>query len=202
MAMSGNDASSIANFNKRSYPSSKEILELLEAGALIAIIWMSPYGGAELVKQLTFKILDKVWGKYDQARLRQNLKRLVDRRLLDIKQEGKETIVVVSEKGKKLLLRYNLKEIRLNKPKVWDHKWRIVIFDIGEDKKILRDRLRDTIKSLGLYPLQKSVFVTPYLCRKEIAFLRQYYGIGDEVSCFTAVDLEEEEFLKKKFNLV
>lgn len=189
------------NSNKKIYATSKEILEFLGKGALIAVLWTSPYGGAELIKQLTIKVIDKVWERYDRARLKQSLKRMVDRRLLDIKQEGKETIVVVSEKGKKLLLRYNLKEIRLNKPKVWDHKWRIVIFDIGEDKKTLRDRLRDTIKSLGLYPLQKSVFVTPYPCEKEIAFLRQFYGIRDEVSCFTAINLEEGDFLEKKFNL-
>lgn len=200
--MSGNEEGAIINFNKKNYPSSKEILELLEAGALIAIIWISPYGGAELIKQLTFRVIDKVWERYDQARLRQNLKRMVNRHLLKIKTEGEKTTVIISEKGKKLLLRYNLKEMRLNKPKVWDYKWRVVIFDIGENKKVFRDRLRDTIKSLGLYPLQKSVFVTPYPCEKEIAFLRQYYGIGDEVSCFTAVDLEEEEFLRKKFNLV
>jgi len=194
--------SSEESLNKRGYATTGDILELLQQGALIAIGLTSPYGGAELLKQFTLKALDKVWEKYNRARLKQSLKRMVDRKLLKIDEEGEETVIKVSEKGKKLLLRYNFAKMNLSKPKIWDHKWRVVIFDVSENKKVFRDALRDKIKLLGLYQLQKSVFVTPYPCENEIAFLRQYFQIGNEVSCFTATNLEEEEFLRKKFGLV
>lgn len=190
-----------SNSFKKNYASSREILELLENGALIIVLLSQPLGGALLLKHLTFKLLDKIWGKYNQARLRQSIKRMVDRKLLEIKKEGEETEITVTEKGKKLLLRYNFQRMQLEKPKVWDKKWRVVIFDINEGKKVMRDSLRNKIKSLGFYPLQKSVFVTPYPCEKEVAFLRQYFGIGDEVSYFIATNLEEESFLKKEFKL-
>lgn len=189
------------NLREKRYATSKEILELIGKGALIAVLWFSPYGGAELMKRFALKMLDKVWEKYDKARLRQSLKRMVDRKILKIKENGDETSIEISEKGRKLLFRYNFREMKLEKPRLWDGKWRVVIFDVGEERKVFRDALRKKIKLLGLYQLQKSVFVTPYPCEKEIAFLRQYFGIGNEVSCFTTLDLEEGDFLKKKFSL-
>lgn len=188
--------------SKKDYATSREILELLAGGTLIGVLWLSPYGGAELLKHFALKALDKVWERYNRARLKQSIKRMVDRKLLELRKKGDETVVVVSEKGKKFLLKYNFQKMKLEKPEVWDGKWRVVIFDVREDKRNFRDSLRYKIKSLGLYPLQKSVFVTPYPCEKEIAFLRQYFNIGDEVSYFIATNLEEEDFLKKKFGLV
>lgn len=186
---------------KKTYATEKEILELLQTGVLLAVLWTSPIGGAMLAKHFSLKLFDKVWSKYNQARLKQSLKRMTDRKLLEIKKVGDEILVVVSEKGKKELLRYNFQKMSLEKPKVWDGKWHVVIFDVVESKKNFRNALRQRIKELGMFQLQKSVFVTPYPCEKEIAFLRQYFQIGDEVSVFTAVNLEEEGFLKKKFRL-
>ena len=187
--------------NEKKYPSSKEILELLKTGAMIAIVLTSPCGGAELIKRFGFKLLDKIWDKYNKARLKESIKRMVNRKILEVKKIGNETMIVVSEKGKKLSLRYNFQDMQLAKPKVWDGKWRVVIFDVRESKRFCRDGLRNKIKQLGLYQLQKSVFVTPYPCDKEIAFLRQYFGIGNEVSYFTTDDLEEDNYLRSKFNL-
>lgn len=46
--------------------------------------------------------------------------------------------------------------------KKWDKKWRILIFDIEEINKNLRNNLRDTIKEFGFGYLQKSVWISPY----------------------------------------
>lgn len=187
--------------NQKNYASSREILELLGNGVLIVIALTSPTGGAEIIKRFVFKSLDKIWEKYDRSKLKQSVRRMVDRKLVELRQEGEETVVVISEKGRRFLLKYDFEEMQLEKPKVWDRKWRVVIFDIKEDKKSMRDSLRRKMIHLGFYPLQKSVFVTPYHCENEIAFLRQYLGVGNEVSYFTTSDLEEEEFLKKEFKL-
>jgi len=186
----------------RKAATSKEILELLGKGLLIAICLTSPVGGARIIQNFSLKLFSKVWEKYSAKRLKQSIRRMVNRSLLEIKQDGENTLVVVSEKGKKLLLKYDFQKMQLLRPKTWDGKWRVVIFDVNETKRSFRDALRRKIKSLGLYQLQKSVFVTPYPCQKEIAFLRQYFGIGNEVSCFTTSDLEEDEFLRRKFKLV
>lgn len=183
------------------YATSKDILTLLAAGALLAVVFTSPEGGARILQELITKGSASLWDKYDQRRLKQSIKRMTDRKLLEVRQSGNETEVVVSKKGKKVLLKYNFQEMILDKTKKWDGRWRVVAFDVGEEKKSKRDSLRDKMRSLGFYQLQKSVFVTPYQCENEIAFLREYFEIGNNVSYFITVDLEEEEFLKKQFRL-
>lgn len=46
--------------------------------------------------------------------------------------------------------------------KKWDKKWRILIFDIEEINKNIRNSLRDTIIEFGFGYLQKSVWISPY----------------------------------------
>ncbi len=46
--------------------------------------------------------------------------------------------------------------------KRWDRKWRIVMFDIEEVNKQMRDRLRLKLKELGFGMLQESVFISPH----------------------------------------
>lgn len=46
--------------------------------------------------------------------------------------------------------------------KPWDRKWRVVMFDIAEKEKRLRDDFRSKLKELGFGMLQESVFITPH----------------------------------------
>lgn len=43
----------------------------------------------------------------------------------------------------------------------WDGKWRVVTFDINEERKKLREYLRTKLVSLGFGRLQESVYITP-----------------------------------------
>lgn len=56
----------------------------------------------------------------------------------------------------------------------WDAKWRVVIFDIPEKQRKVRDDLRFELKKLGFGPWQKSVWVTPFDIVDELnAYLKQ-----------------------------
>lgn len=44
--------------------------------------------------------------------------------------------------------------------KNWDGKWRIVIFDIPEEKRIIRNLFRRNLKKWGFKHLQKSVWIS------------------------------------------
>lgn len=58
----------------------------------------------------------------------------------------------------------------LNPPaggRVWDGFWRIVIFDIPENKRSLRDKLRRYLLKLGFGELQNSTYVSAYDYQKE-----------------------------------
>ena len=50
---------------------------------------------------------------------------------------------------------------RLPNKQKWDGKWRMIIFDIPEDARTERDRLRRLLKLNGFKILQKSVIINP-----------------------------------------
>lgn len=179
------------------YPSSKEILKLLAGGTVLAGSFLMP-GLAKLLPSL-----EEPWSDFDLYRLRQSLKRLKRRKLIAIREENREVSIVLTKKGKEEALRYNLEKMQIKKPNRWDKKWRVVVFDIPEKKKQAREELRKRLKQLDFYPLQKSVYVHPYSCGKEIEFLRQNYGVQDEVSLLVVdkFEPEEEQFLRKYFQL-
>ena len=46
--------------------------------------------------------------------------------------------------------------------KRWDRRWRVLVFDIAEEKREVRDRLRAKLKELGFGMIQKSVWLSPH----------------------------------------
>lgn len=129
---------------------------------------------------------------FNRRHFSQQIKRLQKRELIQIKEEGGKTLIVLSENGKKKILQYNFDEISIERPESWDRKWRMVIFDIPESFKKEREIFRSKLKELGFYRLQDSVFVFPFRCEKEIEFMREYLGIGHHVLFLTFKELERK----------
>jgi DNA-binding transcriptional regulator PaaX len=113
----------------------------------------------------------------------------------------KGTFYQITAKGKKKLLKAELDNINIEKPKKWDGKWRIVIFDIPEKHKIARNYLATKLRELGFKQVQKSVYLIPYECTEEIERIRCYYQIRDYVLIITTTEIERADKLKKLFNL-
>ena len=86
-------------------------------------------------------------------------------------------------------------------PKKWDKKWRIVIFDIQEHRKSLRDKLRNTLLLIGFKRLQHSVWIYPYDCEDLLTLLKVDYKVGRNVLYMIADAVEHDRPLKKHFNL-
>ena len=63
----------------------------------------------------------------------------------------------------------------------WDGKWRIVIFDIPEKRRAVRDLLRHNLKSWGFIPWQQSVWVTKKNCTQALRRYISNIGIEDWV---------------------
>ena len=80
--------------------------------------------------------------------------------------------ILLTKKGDERVLRIQQK-LGLQ-PKRKDGKWQMIIFDVPETKKKLRDILRSTLRSFGYEYLQDSVWVCPYDVGKETEkFLRE-----------------------------
>lgn len=92
-----------------------------------------------------------------KSSLAQALKRLREKGFIEktAEKDTNKIILKLTEIGREFLL--------LSKPEdeiEWDGKWRIVVFDIPESKRLVRDILRSRLKLWGFKPWQKSVWAS------------------------------------------
>lgn len=180
----------------------KEILLHLVATGGILITTTSPYFLLNIAKGI---IKDKKYlkNKLEERKIAKILDRLRRNKVIILKEEGEKFKVELTEKGKRKVKEIKFKEMKIEKPKIWDGKWRIVIFDIPDKyKKTARDALREKLKELNFYLLQKSVWVIPYPCQKEIQFLCELFNITPFVNIIVAENIYNDFKLRKKFKLL
>lgn len=113
------------------------------------------------------------------------------------------------ERGDKLYYRLTSKGSRKLKEDVplfklaskpWDGQWRIIIFDIEEKEKFLREALRDKLVSLGFGRWQRSVYITPHDLEQEINQYLQAKKLFPAAICLVARqgDLGDDKVLANK----
>lgn len=108
----------------------------------------------------------------------------------------------LTKEGEKILTYWELSDYKFRKPKKWDKKWRIIIYDISEKKKgKIRRRLFDLLKIAGFYRLQDSIWVYPYDCEDIVGLLKTDFGIGKEILYIIADEIENDKYLRNYFNL-
>lgn len=132
---------------------------------------------------------------------RQIIGRWENRKLF--KREGRNGKIFyrLAPAGCRQVNRYRFKTIKISNKK-WDGWWRVVVFDIPEHKRIGRDALRRKLKSLGFYFLQKSVFICPFQCEREIEILGDYFNVSEYIELFLTRSIRRREGeLKSFFNL-
>jgi phenylacetic acid degradation operon negative regulatory protein len=97
---------------------------------------------------------------YEPSKLRYTYYRLLKTGYIEkVIKNGKPYLRLTNKAGSKLKRDFPLLTIQRKK---WDKKWRLVIFDIKEKEKSLRERLRDKLKELGFGMLQKSIYISPH----------------------------------------
>jgi phenylacetic acid degradation operon negative regulatory protein len=87
------------------------------------------------------------------------------------------------------------------KPEAWDGKWRLLTFDIPEKEYSRRDMFRRKLKELGFFHFQRSVFVLPFDCEKEINLISDFLKITPCVHILVADRFRGDKELVKKFGL-
>lgn len=103
--------------------------------------------------------------------------------------------------GRKILEKWSLSDYRIEAPKRWDGRWRVVIFDIPERKRRIRTELRHILNEAGFHRLQDSVWVIPYECEELIGLLKTDLGIGPYLLYVIADQIENDKYLKIEFGL-
>lgn len=174
----------------------KQILKYLIIGGGLFLILSSPVGTRRLLKQIP-----KELKKYKRAKLLRAISKLKKRNLIAHIMEQKNVITVnITSEGKKYLEKFDFDNLSLIRPKIWDKKWRLVIFDIPEDKKIAREALRNKLKILGLIKLQDSIWATPFSCEKEIGLIKSIFNLSDYwVDVIITDNIGSREYQFRKF---
>lgn len=172
----------------------KDVLKVIAVAGVIVASAAVP----NLPIALGFAI--KAWKNANKSDLGRIVKRLERQNIISIREESKQVAIEITEKGRRRLLKYDFDNIAL-KAKRRDGKWRLIVFDIPESKKVNRDAFRSKLLQLGCIRLQDSVFVSAFPCKDEIDFLCHYLEISDFVTLVSLDRIERgEQLLFKKYN--
>lgn len=124
--------------------------------------------------------------------------RLVERGWLAKHEDG---TLEITKKGEHAIRKLEIGHERLPHPKEWDGRWRVLVFDIPEKQKRLRDKIRYTLSSIGFKHLQHSVWVYPFDCEDFITLFKADLGVGAELLYIIAEGIENSDQLMREFQL-
>jgi len=173
----------------------EKILILLLAGTALGFAY-SPNRYRRILK-----ITGKEWRRINEKELKNQIKSCYRSKLIEEKENADGTTTyVLTEKGKMRALTYDFNKMEIAQ-KVWDGKWRAVIFDVPEKFRWGRDSLRKKLRELGFRELQKSVFVFPYDCKDEIDFIIEFYKMRKYVRFGVFDYIDNAVHLKEFFSL-
>ncbi len=159
--------------------------------------------GKLAMEQIAFSVLSlfgrsiqntrKTDPRYDISR---SVRRLIEAGYICTEKDGGKLILTLTPKGKLQLTKIASGKIELTKQKRWDGKWRVIIYDIEEDRRGKRNILRDTLVHLGFTLMQKNVWVYLYPCEGLLAMIKADFKIGKEVLYMAVESLENDKWIK------
>ncbi len=77
----------------------------------------------------------------------------------------------------------------------------MIIFDIEERRRGVRDRIRQELWSFDLIKLQESIWVYPYDCEEAVTLLKAENKVGRNVLYVVVGEIEGDVQLKRQFGL-
>jgi len=184
-------------FRKPKSEITKDILKVLLISGLFVI------GASGSTRFMPALIRDfKRFRKYRKKRISNAFYNLKRKGYIIFNNKNGQLYISLTEKGKKKAGWMQIDALKIKKPKKWDRKWRLVMFDISQLKRLYREALRGKLKELGFQLFQKSVWITPYRCEDEIELLKSFFGLTDnEVKLITTQDIGNDRELRENFKL-
>jgi DNA-binding PadR family transcriptional regulator len=137
----------------------------VQVGALTMQTFLSPDMYAELpdaYNWFSHNGKSKKKPKFKEITIRQSIRRLHKQGFI----EKNNSNYILTSKGKELA-KY-IKSRKKNQQQKWDGKYRVVIFDIPENKRKIRNWLREELYLLDYRKLQESVFISKYALPEDL----------------------------------
>ena len=170
------------------------LLGLAERGA---VLFSEIFEGPSRGMMKSYRRISKMknfWDYYDELKnLKQNSARTI---LWRLQKKG----LIERSKNSYKLTRLGLKTIRTfqerQSEKLWDGKWRLIMFDIPEKKREDRNWLRWQLVSLDYKPLQKSIFIGKQPMEEDFYEEMLIRKLNQCVRLMTIGEIDDEEFLE------
>lgn len=179
--------------------SKETLLRLAGMGVILIVAATSPFFLNSVIRSY-FK--DK--SKKERYKRADKLREFEKRKLITFTElENGKIRIELTKRGQKLVREYNLEDMKLIKPKKWDGIWRIVAYDIPTHQRKASNAFREKLKSLGLFPAQRSIWISPYDCLAEMEFLASVFEIDIDQCLYylEAHKIPKENNAKRFFNL-
>ena len=131
----------------------------------------------------------------ERSRLSHAIREIRKRRFARLVRKKNRYVLEVTEEGQRRVLPHRISRLIVPAQSEWDGLWRIVLFDIPERRRTARNALRDKLRELGFFLLQKSAFVLPYPCEDALDAIVQHFRIQRYVTFFKTDSLGYQEAL-------
>lgn len=177
------------------FRSNRFLVELLSAGGEVVFHLV----GVPMVKGIA--AIFALGAEFNKREFNRTIKRLAKNNMIGVSETNEGTRIYLKKPGKEKAIEFSLSELEIKRPKQWDGKWRVVIFDIPKKFDVVRRIFQRTLKNLGFLMIQKSVYIHPFDCKKEIEYIRSAYSAQPYIKLLLVEKLEDESILKKKFDL-
>ena len=172
----------------------KAVLGVIATAGLLSVALVAP----NALQALKIFDLDKKLIRNKKRSISISRERLLQAGLIEYQKGG---FLCLTKKGENKLQELEKRNYKLMKPKKWDGKWRVLIFDIKEERKVLRDKVRATLVAVGFVHLQDSVWVYPYDCEDLITLMKVDFEVGNDLLYLIVEKIENDFTLKKTFGL-
>lgn len=96
--------------------------------------------------------------------------------------------IIITKKGLEKIFKVAFRKIKKHQRK--DGKYLMVVFDIPETKRTLRNLFREILQDLGFKFFQKSIWISPFDVLKELQEIIKNWDLEDYVKIFLIEEME------------
>jgi phenylacetic acid degradation operon negative regulatory protein len=158
------------------------------------------YGGEIWVGSL-IQIMNKFG--VSESSVRGAIFRMVQKNLMQVRKIGNKSYYSVSEQGKRKVDE-GVKRVYTTQSQTWDGMWRVLTYSFPEEKRELRNEIRNELNWTGFGVISNSTWVSPNPLEEQVLEMIETYQIEDNIFLFSAASIvshDNQSIIKKGWDL-
>lgn len=178
-----------------------EILKIVAGGTLVLTSLAVP-NLAQVLSTLNMSSSNRRRTPYHPSDISRAVKVLKQGRYIGRVRTKNGYAIRLTERGQEALARFELGNFKLKNPEKWDGRWRLVIFDIKEWHKNVRNQVRRLLSQNNFLRLQDSVWIYPFPCEEFAELVKTGYGVRHEVLYLVVSSMAYDERFRNHFSFI